>query len=472
MSNSEESFKESSVRNSVRNFNLYKLKELSPNDSKAYIIEYFVPLSNGTHAMLNNGMYIIKEEQEIKRTYFNRMSKELQNYYFKEYCEVKSICYNPHREVFFEDYINLCPQMKYKFDEFYLPTEKTEVKLNYILKFLKEILCSDKNDSYEFLLKWISNLIKGNKNNSCLYLKGVQGVGKSSLYYFLSKYVLGNNLCLETGSDPIRTKFNQILGGKLLVNIEELENFSRNEWESISSTLKRMITSSNITLQDKCTKAYESTNINNYILCSNNDAIKDDDGRRYFILDISTKKLGNRDYYDSLYKCFNDEVGEAFFHYIYKINTDNFNPQSFPLTDNKLDSLSKRLDNVYKFLKEEYILSYLKVESSISDLYAEYKAYCSRINIKGSSKEDFHKKLTEIGIKRIKKNNKLHYDIPLKDLVELAKNKNWLHELDEFDEKKNERTNYNKNFDSDSDGDTDNYNSVFSDSSTTLNFDD
>jgi len=420
-------------------FNLYKLKELSPNDSKAYITKFFVPLSNGTHAMLINGVYIIKEEQEVKRTYFNRMSKELQNYYFKEFSEIKTVCYEPNKETFFEDFINLCPQMKYSFNENYITKEKTEIKMNYILKFMKEILCSDKQDSYDFLLKWLSNMIKGNKNNSCLYMKGVQGVGKSSLYYFLSNHVLGKNLCLETGSDPIRTKFNEILGGKLLVNIEELENFSRNEWESISSTLKRMITSNNITLQNKCTKAYETTNINNYILCSNNDAIKDDDGRRYFILDISTKKINNRDYYDSLYKCFNDEVGEAFYHYLYRLDTNNFNPQSFPLTDNKLDSLSKRLDNVYKFIKEEYILNYMKIETPISELYNEYKLYCSSNNIKNTNKEDFHRKLSEVGFNRCKFNSKLYYKIPFEELVKTAKNKNWIHELDEFQENLKER---------------------------------
>jgi len=122
-------------------FNLYKLKELSPNDSKAYITKFFVPLSNGTHAMLINGVYIIKEEQEVKRTYFNRMSKELQNYYFKEFSEIKTVCYEPNKETFFEDFINLCPQMKYSFNENYITKEKTEIKMNYILKFMKEILC-------------------------------------------------------------------------------------------------------------------------------------------------------------------------------------------------------------------------------------------------------------------------------------------------------------------------------------------
>jgi hypothetical protein len=418
----------------MENFNLYRLKDLSPNDSKAYITKYFVPLSNGTHAFYMDGMYVVKEEQEIKRTYFNRMSKELCNYYFKEFSDIKSIIYDVNQDTFFEDKLNLCPRLKFK-PSIFTYSDKTNKQIDFIKNFLKEILCSNKQDSYDFLLKWLSNMVKGNKNTSCLYLKGVQGTGKSSLFYFLSNHVLGKNLCLETGSDPIRTKFNEILGGKLLVNIEELENFSRNEWESISSTLKRMITSNSITLQNKCTKAYETTNINNYILCSNNDAIKDDDGRRYFILDISTKKKDNHDYYNSLYKCMNDEVGEAFYNYLLTIDTENFNPQSFPMTNNKLDSLSKRLDNVYKFVKEEYILNNYKLDISLTEMYSYYKIYCRNNLIKPVPKEDFNRKLSEANINKIRKNNKYYFDIQLIDLVSIAKKNNWINDLDEFDEK-------------------------------------
>ena len=414
----------------TENFALSKIKTLSPVDAKDYITKYFVPLSNGNHAMLIDGIYHIKDDQEIKRSYFNRMQKELYNFYFKEFTEVKTVAYEINKPTFFDDKINLCPQMLYKYDDNYRPSKETKEKLNFLLSYMKEILCSNKQDCYDFLLKWISNMLKGNKNNSCLYLKGIQGVGKSSLYVFLSKYVIGPNLGIETGSDPIRTKFNEILGGKLLVCIEELENFSKAEWESIISTLKRMITSSNITLQNKCTKAYESNNINNYILCSNNDAIKDDDGRRYFILDIATHKVGDVEYYTKLYDCFTKEVGEAFFHSVYRIQTDNFNPQSFPITQSKLDSLSKRLDSVYKYIKEQYVLKNLGIDESASVLYSDYKFSTNR----AVSKEDFHRKLTEVGLTRTKKDGKLWYDIPHKTLAKCAKSKLWLHEFDEFEE--------------------------------------
>lgn len=411
-------------------FNLAKIRTLSPNDAKTYITQYFIPLNNGNHAFYDGSVFTVRDDKELKQSYFSRMPKELQNYYFRDYLDVRQIAFDVNKPVYYEDKINLCPRMKYTYTPDYVPSVYAQEGLSFILDYMKSILCSNKQDCYDFLLKWISNMLKGNKNNSCLYLKGIQGTGKSSLYQFLSNNVLGNPLCLESGSDPIRTKFNEILSGKLLVCFEELENFSKAEWESISSTLKKMITSTNINYQNKCTKAYESNNINNYILISNNDSVKDDDGRRYFILDISTNKVGNHDYYSRLYEHFNDEVGEAFFNYVYNINTDKFNPQSFPMTQSKMDSLSKRLDSVYKYLKEQYILKNKQIDISAVDLYNDYKFYTA----KPVAKEDFHRKLNEIGIDKTKHGTKIWYNIEHETLLNIGKTKNWINEVDEYND--------------------------------------
>jgi hypothetical protein len=119
---------------------------------------------------------------------------------------------------------------------------------------------------------------------------------------------------------------------------------------AISCVLKRQITSNTIMIKRKGQDAREETNLNNYILLFNNDAIKDDDGRQYFALDISTKYVGKEEYFTIIYdNVFNDEVGRAFYSFLYEINTDEFNSQNHPMTDSKLDSFYKRLDNVYKF---------------------------------------------------------------------------------------------------------------------------
>ena len=121
----------------MENFNLSKIKSLSPIDAKEYITKYFVPLSNGNHAMLIDGVYIIKDDQEIKRSYFNRMQKELCNYYFKEFTEVKTISYEVNKETFYDDKINLCPPTKYIYNKAFVPTKIVKDKLDFLLNFIK-----------------------------------------------------------------------------------------------------------------------------------------------------------------------------------------------------------------------------------------------------------------------------------------------------------------------------------------------
>ena len=157
----------------------------------------------------------------------------------------------------------------------------------------------------------------------------------------------------------------------------------------------RWITSTTYMLEGKNENAFQIENINNYILDSNNDAIKDDDGRRYYIADVSPKYQNNRVYFVNLRaKCFNDEVGNAFYSLMLERDTTGFISQNFPDTKNKLCSLNKRLDSTYTFLKNEYILKKRELKIKPKELYEDYVDYCktekiSRIHSKG----DFMTKL-------------------------------------------------------------------------------
>jgi hypothetical protein len=271
----------------LENFSLAKIESLCAIDAKAYLMKYFVPLSDGNHAFYEDGKFVIREQKVIKSTYFNRMSKELNDYYFRDYTDIRKVTYELNKPIFYGDYINLCPTIKAKNDLPYSSyNDKVKQGVLAMVQFIKEVLADDNEQSCQYLLKWISNMLKGEKNDACLYLKGQQGIGKSTLTDFLKHHVIGTDLMLETGSEPLKNKFNIILGGKLLVLFEELENFSVNEWSAVSSVLKRLLTSKTIALEGKNANSFQSNNMNNYILNSNNDAIKDDDGRRYFILDI------------------------------------------------------------------------------------------------------------------------------------------------------------------------------------------
>ena len=408
---------------------------LSFDEAKEYLLKYFIVLNNGGHAMLRkDGTYNIMTKKIIDDTYLNRVPKNLKKFYNTENYTVREIAYELNKDTLYENYLNMCPKMKHK----YIPYDSFEPMIkenvNKMCQFIKEIINNNSEDAFQFIMKWLSNMVKGNKNESCIYLKGIQGIGKSSFTEFIKYWVIGEKLCLETGSTPLKEKFNSILEGKLMVVFEELENVSAKEWISMSSNLKRIITAVKMVFEQKNINSYEAKNINNYFINSNNDAIKDDQERRYFIADVSTKKTCDDDYFGALRNCcFNDEVGQAFYCYLMEIDTDGFKSQKYPITQSKKDSIVKRLDTVQLFLKEEFIMKRQPIKHSLSDLFQIYDDFVSTNLIKGVKiiKIDFNKKMKEQGFEPMGKH--IIYDISIETLNKVAKKKSWIHDTDGFD---------------------------------------
>ena len=57
--------------------------------------------------------------------------------------------------------------------------------VEYVLDFLKEVWASYSDLQFDFIVKWLANMARGGKNQSVLYLRGEQGIGKSTFTDFL-----------------------------------------------------------------------------------------------------------------------------------------------------------------------------------------------------------------------------------------------------------------------------------------------
>ena len=433
-------------------FSMVDPKNHTPKQVKAYVSQYFVPLVDGNHAVFINGKYTIMDQTAITKTYFNRMASQksdddddrvfnISKWYFTGYKNLCTITYELNKDILSEGKLNLCPQMKHSYQPFKDFDEKTQKRVNVMLNYIQEVLASGHKDQFEYILKWFAYMVKGFKNTSILYLRGGQGIGKSTLFEFVRDYVVGTDLSLESGSEPIVSRFIAILGGKSFVYFEELETFNVSQWMAVSSRLKRFATSNTIILEDKNMKAYTSNNMNNYAVLSNNDAIKDDEGRRYFILDISTHRKvikgskseqDNMKFWTNVHKCFNDQVGHAFFCYLMEINTDKFNSQDFPMTQSKLDSFAKRLESHEVFLKNNYVLRKGDIKCIAGELHEEYESYCKANGSKSISKIEFNKKLKELGIEPYKSNSTNKFKVSSERLQEIAAERHWIHSTDDY----------------------------------------
>jgi phage/plasmid-associated DNA primase len=415
-------------------FSFQHLKTLNLDNGKEYIKQFFIPLTNGNHVFVKGPKFEILDTPTLKKVYFNRIHKDLNKFYFTEHDDVREPVCAIGQPFLFEDKVNLSGTFKHQTKPYNEYSEEVKTKVERVISVIREVWANNNKKTLKYILGWFAKMMKGIKTQKILYLKGPQGIGKSTITEFMVNNVMGK-LAYVSGSEPLKSQFNISLMGKLLVVFEELENFGTNEWTVISSRLKRFSTAAETPYEAKGKDIITAPDINNYIVLSNNDAVKDDDGRRYVILDLSLKYKGQVDFWSKLHKeCLNDVVGEAFYNYLLEYDLTDFDLEKPPQTQSKSDAIVKRMDLVARFIKESFVLPKKDIKISVPDMFDLFVSFCSNNNAKHCHKIDFNKKMAEYGMTYYKSNSKLMYKINHDDLLVIANKNKWLHELDEFED--------------------------------------
>jgi hypothetical protein len=256
---------------------------------KAYVSEFFIPITTGEVYQKVDNKYELKEDTVVKKTYFKRLPKEIGKWFFEENLLVRRLVSHIHETRLTDDYFNVFEGFKHPKKDYSSYSPEIKAKVEKMNQYVREVLANNNEQVFQYIIKWYANVAQGKKNDSCLYFKGPEGTGKSTLNDFLIPHVFGKNVSLKIGNTvPLLTKNNKILMGKVLVVFEELPTFTEQEWAGVSSKLKDMITGQTLVFGEMREKQIESENMNNYVMNSNDDAIKHSEGRRYFIADIST----------------------------------------------------------------------------------------------------------------------------------------------------------------------------------------
>ena len=167
-------------------FSFVKMKDLFTNgmlkdhlDCKNYTSTYFYPTTAGTHILFEEGKPTIIQDETMKKVYLARFEKSISKYYLTQTIPKKLIC-DITKPILSESCINLCPAPKHTYKKYELFPTEVKNKVQIFLDYIKLIWTSNNEKVFEFLLKWLSNVVKGKKNKSCVYAKGPEGIGKST----------------------------------------------------------------------------------------------------------------------------------------------------------------------------------------------------------------------------------------------------------------------------------------------------
>jgi hypothetical protein len=315
-------------------------------------------------------------------------------------------------------------------------TDKGKNYVEFVKKFLFEIISRRDKCYYEFLLKYISNILRLKKNDVMLsFITKSQGVGKSSVGELIMA-MLGEDLCLRANHEDLGSN-NLICYGKVYILIEELGGLSDLQYNSLIENLKNMITASTKTFKDKYIRGKQLPVISNIMVTSNHNVSLGGDARREINKMISTAWEGKAELWAQLYD-FCDENIKALYDFFMTVNVDGFRAQveAKKIKDDDDATNLKAVESmcdVWVMLKEEYALSKKSTKVKQSDLYDQYKEKIFPKKPLKLSKFDELVMELECTEKRTSTGNLMYYFIDGNALYEKFKLKNMImkHELTE-----------------------------------------
>ena len=220
--------------------------------------------------------------------------------------------------------------------------------MNEVQPFLDHIfnIWSDGNEkTYNYILNWFSRIIQQpyNKNNICLVLKSVEGVGKSIVLNLIGK-IIGDKYYKSTSNlKNILGDFNSQAEGNILINLNE--SFYAGDKKIIGS-FKEFITDETIVINRKGTNQYTIENYANTIITTNEDWIVaiDSNDRRFNILECRNEKKDS-EYYQRIA----DTDIQQLANYFYNRDISGYNPKDFEKSQLHKEQVELNMDSTETF---------------------------------------------------------------------------------------------------------------------------
>lgn len=168
--------------------------------------------------------------------------------------------------------------------------EVTVDEVEWFTDYLLRVVCRSDKELYDWVLMWLADIFQNpsEKPGTALVLVGGQGAGKSVLFESILRPIIGVAHSAKAGTvERLTSKFNSMMGGKLVILGEEVMNSNR---KVDADALKDAITSKRRSVEMKGRDVFEMEDCARYTFTSNhiNKAVNVEVGdRRYTIAEVS-----------------------------------------------------------------------------------------------------------------------------------------------------------------------------------------
>ena len=319
------------------------------------------------------------------------------------------------------------------------------------LNHIREVICDGDDEKYDYLMKWMANILKHVcvKNGTMPIIYGGQGSGKTITAQIFAELLGNYALPNVINIDNVFGRFNSLIRDTLLIVINETSEAG--EKFAYADKIKSLLTESKIVIEQKGVDAYEVDNFANCIMTTNNSyPVRDEKGQRRFIyFRTNDKYKGNYEYYDKLMapiqnkitKEFDKAYMETLYHYMLnEIDITNFNPEKYinelnnDIMADQNENLERQyydldlvdrfvVDNITKFIDgypSYYITNDIIPGYKANGIFKKIRQYCDC-----SRKEEGHNKISIYTFNKDKANDlwNIAYYKNREDIEEYYKNK-------------------------------------------------
>jgi hypothetical protein len=151
-------------------------------ECKKYIDSFFIILDNDCTVFRKNEKWIINKSKTFKSIIY-RFPTELIIWFNKEKIDIKTLTDDITLPKMGKKFFNTFGGFLHQRKPFTSFSEEIKQKVNIFNKYLFEVLANSDQLVYEAIIKWYAKIAQGQKNDTCLVLKGVGRIGKSLGYY-------------------------------------------------------------------------------------------------------------------------------------------------------------------------------------------------------------------------------------------------------------------------------------------------
>jgi hypothetical protein len=198
---------------------------------------------------------------------------------------------------------------------------------------LLDIVCSGRQDYYDWLVQWLAYCIQnpGKQAEVAVVLRGLKGTGKGLVGQMLMRIFRDHSLHISNVKHLVGN-FNSHLMDVLFLFVDEAYWAGDKQGEG---PLKALITERTLMIGPKGIDSFQVPNRLKILMLSNNDWVvpASADERRYFVLDVSDCRKADKMYFNKLAAAIEGDELATFLDYLIEGDLTEFDHRNPPHTE-------------------------------------------------------------------------------------------------------------------------------------------